>query len=110
MATQRILLKHPSGKAAEIKKGFSWPACFLGPLWALVKRLWLLFFVLVAVIVPINIFADYADHIKSLPLIFTSLLLFIAYMYICGRYANGWLHAALLKRGYLPVISEEPNA
>jgi hypothetical protein len=110
MATQRILLKHPSGKTAEIKMGFSWPACLLGPLWALVKRLWLHLFILIAAIIPLNVLSDYAEHIKSLPLNLISLLLFIAYMYICGRFASSWLHAGLLKRGYLPVISQEPNA
>ena len=110
MATQRVLLKHPNGKTAEIKMGFSWAACLLGPLWAIVKKLWLLFFVLVIVIIPLNLFADYAEHINSLPLSLISLLTFIAYMYICGRFASSWLHATLLKRGYLPVTTEESNA
>jgi hypothetical protein len=110
MAAQRILLKHPSGKTAEIKLGFSWAACLLGPMWALVKKLWLHFFVLLIVIIPLNVLAEYAEHINNFSLNLISLLSFIAYMYICGRYAGSWLHAALLKRGYLPISTEKPNA
>lgn len=49
-----------------------------------------------------------AEHINSLSLNFISLALLMAYMYICGRFAAGWLRDTLLKRGY--VLSTETNA
>lgn len=54
MTTQKLQLKHPSGKTVEIKMGFYWSAFLLGPLWALVKTLWLHFFVLLFVLILIN--------------------------------------------------------
>jgi hypothetical protein len=30
----------PTGECEAVKQGWSWPAFFFGPIWALVKTLW----------------------------------------------------------------------
>lgn len=41
-----IRMISPSGTSVYTKDGFSWPAFFFGPIWALVKKAWRDFFVL----------------------------------------------------------------
>ncbi|MFD1122146.1 DUF2628 domain-containing protein [Methylophilus flavus] len=110
MVEQKVILKHPSGPVVEVKLGFSWVAFFLGPLWALIKAMWIHFFILLILLLLLNVFADYSEHLKSTPLSFISFFLFVAYMYVCGRYGNFWFHASLLNDGYLPIAEEHNNA
>lgn len=96
---------HPSKKAAHVNVGFSWPAFFLGPLWALIKRLWWHFLVLLLVLTMTNFVTDYVISSKSLLSIFLDLGITLIYMLVCGIYGNRWLMNTLLKRGYIVVNS-----
>lgn len=35
------IYRHPTLGYAAVKRGFSWPGFFIGPIWALTKRMWL---------------------------------------------------------------------
>jgi len=35
------IYRHPTLGYAAVKRGFSWPGFFVGPIWALSKRMWL---------------------------------------------------------------------
>jgi hypothetical protein len=35
------IYRHPTLGHAAVKRGFSWPGFFVGPIWALSKRMWL---------------------------------------------------------------------
>jgi hypothetical protein len=35
-----IIYKHPTGQMEAVKQGWSWPAFFLSPFWALYKKMW----------------------------------------------------------------------
>ena len=35
------IYRHPTLGYAAVKRGFSWPGFFVGPIWALTKRMWL---------------------------------------------------------------------
>ena len=100
MKAKTLVLVHPSRRTVAVKHGFSWPAFFLGPLWALVKRLWLHFGLLLAALLPIIVVDEYAEHLHSPMLGFVAMTLYLAYMLICGYFGNRWLRATLRKRGY----------
>jgi len=108
MTINVVRLEHPSGASINIKSGFSWPAFFLGPLWALTKRMWLLLFLLTLALLPLFALDAYAEYKKSVPLSFLVLVLLNGIMFICGRYGNRWLYAKLLKQGYKPVNHGAP--
>lgn len=96
-----LTLIHPSGKVAQVKVGFSWPAFFLGPLWAIVKRLWLHFLILIMVAQALNFFMDHALSQDNLPSALLSIAMSLSYPFACGFYGNRWLLKTLLKRGYV---------
>ena len=79
-------------------------------MWALVKRLWLHMFVLLAIGAVLDIADTYAEHLGNKPLMMLSTIFFFIYMYVCGRYGNAWLHSTLLKRGYQPVQDDAESA
>jgi len=58
-----------------LKKGFCWPACFLGVLWALFKRFWSGAIVLFGISVVTNFLTMMAEQAGSAVLIFASWLL-----------------------------------
>ena len=101
--TKIVVLIHPSGKVAHVKVGFSWPAFLLGPLWALVKRLWWHFAALMLVFALINFITDSALSANSLFSTLLALGMSLTYMVICGVQGNTWLMKALMKRGYRDV-------
>lgn len=108
MTINVVRLEHPSRASINIKSGFSWPAFFLGPLWAIAKRMWLLLFILTLALLPIYALDAYAEYKKSVPLSILVLILVNGIMFICGRFGNRWLYAKLLRQGYRPVNQGAP--
>jgi hypothetical protein len=98
---RRQFLRHPNGKTAIVGVGFSWAAFIFGPLWALVKRQWLLFILLILLLVPINLALDLAEQAKNGAAMIAGLVLLLGYMFICGLYGNRWQKRFLERRGYI---------
>jgi len=76
-------LKNPTtGEVVHVKRGFSWPAFLITPIWCLIKGLWLqaIIFLLIGI---------------------TGIGL-IAWI-IAGVKGNEWYYEALTKRGYKRV-------
>ena len=110
MSTKRTVeMRHPTRGTVEIPLGFSWPALVLGPLWALVKRLWMVFLLLVLGLVAITIVQLYAETSLNVTLILISLALSAVYMYACGKYGNAWWRWTLEQRGYQVAASEKES-
>jgi uncharacterized protein DUF2628 len=102
-----VRMRHPAKGTVEVPMGFSWPALLLGPLWAIVKRLWLVFLLLVLALVPIAFVDLYSEANRNIALTVVALVLYIVYMYVCGRYGNDWWRWTLTRRGFVRV--EEPH-
>ena len=96
-----IRMISPSGTSVHTKDGFSWPAFFFGPIWALVKKAWRDFFVLFGVF-AVLIFIDerLVQPNKNLLLLLVMLALYLTYMIVCGRKGNEWLRKSLERKGY----------
>jgi hypothetical protein len=97
----QTLLQHKDGRVALVGNGFSWAAFFFGPLWAVVKRQWMLGLLLFLVLIPINFLIEFAEATRNLAFILASLGLMIGYMVSCGIYGNRWLKASLKRKGYV---------
>ena len=94
--------KHPVGEIVAIKKGWSWPAFFLGCFWALYKKMWGIGFgVLIASILLYG-----TVGISSNGGLILNILNFIIAI-IFGVQGNGWVELALKRRGfdYLTFVS-----
>jgi hypothetical protein len=91
-----------SGSSVLVKRGFSWPAFLFGPIWAAIKRAWLLFFILSVVYLLVLAFdLLYVGESNNLLLLLLLLALYLSYMTVCGLYGNRWLARALLRKGYV---------
>ncbi|MEW6347344.1 MAG: DUF2628 domain-containing protein [Paraburkholderia sp.] len=100
--TERIYLQHPvRGETVEVSTGFSWAAFLLGFIWALMKRMWLVALLMLAVNLAIGLigFAGATADVISLALS----ILFAIY---CGMKANQWYRRDLERKGY--VVAPRP--
>lgn len=101
-----MVYENAAGKVVSVPTGFSWGAFLFGPLWAVVKRAWSLFFVLLFADVLLFVLGALAEQLSegmAMALIFLFLNLLL--MFICGKFANAWLRAVLLRKGYRQVGS-----
>jgi hypothetical protein len=78
-----------------VKEGFSWPAFFFGPLWALAHLMWLAAVALVALDFVAGIVMDAAK--LSAP---TQAIVSLGIAVLIGAHANDWRRRALARRGY----------
>ncbi len=101
MPATRLNYFHPRHGLVKVKRGFCWPAFFLGSLWAVVKRLWFpafacfLAFDLALWFLTGYAGAQHADGLAVLDLLATVLCAFVR-----GKYANRWQEASLVRKGY----------
>lgn len=85
----------PDRDAILVKEGFSWPAFFFGPFWALWHRMWFACLGLFSVLIALAV----AEAILRLdPMTYSAVLVgFAAIIGFCG---NDWLRNALSVRGW----------
>jgi hypothetical protein len=101
---ERIYLQHPTrAETVEVSIGFSWAAFLLGFVWALMKRMWLVALVMLAVDLAIGLigFAGVSADVISL-------VLSILFAIYCGMKANEWYRRDLERKGYF--IASSPDA
>lgn len=101
--SRRIYLWRPdTDHVVSVTTGFNWWACLLGPLWAIAKKQWLIFFWLLVgntALTAVNVGLAWAHVPVGLvtTINLVSSLLFAAF---CGYYANLWHLRALKRKGY----------
>jgi Protein of unknown function (DUF2628) len=103
--TDRIYLHHPSrDETVAVSIGFSWPALLLGFIWALMKRLWGVAGLMLAVDLALGLIG-----LAGITADLISLVLSIVFAIYCGLSANDWHRRALERKGYvvLPGHREE---
>jgi hypothetical protein len=102
-----VVFEHPTKGKIEVPVGFSWPACLLGPIWAIAKRLWLVCFLLVLTSLPFALVDLSVSDRKGIALTLVTLMLSFVYMYICGKFGNAWWRWTLKRRGFQPLTVDE---
>lgn len=100
MATKKLYF-HPRRGAVEVKQGFCWPAFFFGSVWALARRIYPLFFVMLLVDLVLWFGTGYAKAHGSSGLALLSLLFAFAYAIVRGMRGNRWVESFLVARGYV---------
>ena len=101
MSSPRLLYFHPKHGFVAVKQGFSWPAFFFGSLWALARRAYGLFAVLLVLDVVLWFSTGYAEAQRSLVLALLGLVGTVAYAVVRGKFGNRWVGSSLLSRGYV---------
>ncbi len=86
---------HRQVEAVFVREGFSWPAFFFQPLWALYHRLWFAALLLLAALALIGL----VGQALGLSAPTASLLNLVAALFI-GAEANDWRRNAMIRRGY----------
>jgi hypothetical protein len=87
--------RHPDDLYALVKDGFSWPAFFFGPLWALTNRMWVVGALLIAAMIGISMVPaafDGGDAIAS--------SLAVALAVLLGFHGNDLRQWSLERAGY----------
>jgi hypothetical protein len=107
------LYRHPTLGYAAVKRGFSWPGFFLGPIWALSKRMWLSGGLLLALlIILLGAHSDANEKGESGAALVVSLLQ-LAFALAIGILGNKRWARSLARRGYEHLgtaDAEEPDA
>ena len=98
-----------TGRYAYVNAGFSWPAFFLGPLWAVAKRRWWWLLPMLCLDLALSAGSELATGHE-----FDATLLLVAgaqlaYLMARGWYGNRWLEASLLRQGYVRVLPGVPS-
>jgi hypothetical protein len=78
-----------------VKEGFSWPAFFFGPIWALAHRMWLVAVALVALDLIVSVALD-ATRISSV----TEAVISLAIAVLVGAHGNDWRRRSLDRHGF----------
>ena len=109
--------RHPIQGLEAVKVGFSWPASSVGPIWMLVKKLWGLFGLWLAMYIALSLVEGVTD--KSEPggaqaLVYLLLATgYSALTLIPGFKGNKWREKNLVRRGFEmlgTVQAETPDA
>jgi hypothetical protein len=104
---RRSIILSRGSTRQRIGIGFSWGAFLFGALWAIYRRLWLVFTVLVIITIPIWFLDGVAEARRSRELSYLGLILSISYMVVCGAFGNRLRRWTLERHGY--AVVEEPG-
>jgi hypothetical protein len=109
MTVERIGYINPDHGFVRVKTGFSWPAFFLGGLWAITKGLWLPALSMFALDALIWFASGYAQARGDGGLALAGLAFQLGYWVLRGRYANAWWRAKLVRQGYRATGVKKPT-
>jgi hypothetical protein len=109
LANSHTHLQAPDGSVVRVKNGFSWPAFFFGPFWALVKGAWRLLLLLVASFGALVLVDQaFVEGSENIFLAVSMLVAYVTYMVVCGRNGNTWLLWEFERKGYIR-LPEDPK-
>lgn len=99
--------RSPTGDIVRVKVGFSWLACFVGAFSALLRQVWLIVAVGLAVFLSdAYLTGSPAPTSRTAALGVAVLGAYAVYMIFCGINGNRWLSDSLRRRGHT-LIGEE---
>jgi hypothetical protein len=101
MPSSKLQYFHPKHGIAMVKQGFSWPAFLFGSLWALARRVYPLFFAMLALDFSLWFVTGYAGAKGSVSFALLGLFGTVAYAIVRGKYGNRWVQTFLVSRGYV---------
>ena len=109
--------RHPIQGLEAVKVGFSWPAASAGPIWMLVKQLWGLSALWIALYLSLSLVETDTDKFEpggTQALVYLHLVAgYVALSLIPGFKGNQWRERNLVRRGFemlSAVQAETPEA
>jgi Protein of unknown function (DUF2628) len=109
--------RHPIQGSEAVKVGFSWPAASAGPIWMLVKQLWALSAIWIALYFSLSLVETGTDKFEpggDQALVYLHLVAgYVALSLIPGLKGNQWREKNLVRRGFemlRTVQAETPEA
>ena len=109
--------RHPIQGLEAVKVGFSWPASLVGPIWMLVKKLWGLFGLWLALYIALSLVeavTDKSEQGGDQALVYLLLAAgYSALTLVPGFKGNKWREKNLVRRGFVmlgTVQAETPEA
>jgi Protein of unknown function (DUF2628) len=94
------MFEHPVGKIEAVKQGWSWPGFFFTLIWALVKKMWVLGGILLAVSVVAGFVGGTIGGEIERYINLMSIVISVVSSIAFGIYGNDWLENNLETRGY----------
>lgn len=91
---------HPRRGVTYVKQGFCWPAFLFGALWAVARRSWRLFGLLIAAELVLWLASGFSAAQDHTGLSLLSALLSLALLFARGVWGNRWIARDLVTRGY----------
>ena len=113
LKTYRVY-SHPERTATVVVKvGFSWAAFFFGPLWFLLNRMWVNFFIFTSLVVGGELYFRHFNPTNQTEVLMLGGMqaLYVAAWVLFSRFANNLLCSDLENKGYLlkaTVTAENP--
>jgi Protein of unknown function (DUF2628) len=92
--------RHPIKGYEAVKDGFSWPGFFFTWIWAFVKGLVGMGFLLLGAVVVMNILSAAGEETRNPGLSVLSVVLGLAAVLVTGFNGNKWREKALARKGY----------
>lgn len=94
------IYSNPQGTLEAIKIGWSWPGFFFNCIWALVKKMWLLGGVLIAIFITLGLFIPFSlsPTMSGMEIFINTLSLIVSVAF--GIKGNVWREENLKSRGY----------
>lgn len=87
--------RHPDELYVLVKDGFSWPAFFFGPLWALANRLWVVSVLVIVVLIAIGMLTRALEGGEAL-----QAWLLLGFAVLLGFHGNDLRQWSLERAGY----------
>lgn len=100
MRTFEVFTHTEKGNEA-VKKGFSWPGFFFGFIWAFVKGLPGIGFLLIIAAVGLRVLEAVAVAERSSGMMVFVALLYLAVLLVVGFQGNNWRRSKLTQKGYI---------
>ena len=94
------IYSNPQGTLESVKQGWSWPGFFFNCIWALVKKMWLLGGVLIAIFFILGLFTPFSmsSTMSGMEVFINISSLIISIVF--GVKGNEWREENLKSRGY----------
>lgn len=97
------IYEHPERGRKAVKVGFSWVGFFFGPLWALLKRLWLIATTCLGLLVLLRLIKVGLGGSSNVFVATGYVTAHAIIKVVMGVFGNHWISRSLIRRGYHPI-------
>ncbi|WP_355662430.1 DUF2628 domain-containing protein [Halomonas salifodinae] len=101
------IYEHPVYGVRAVKRGISWPAFFFCWIWAMVKKMWVVGFSLLGLLVLFVSIEEFFFYYANMGGVYFMWAMQLALFLYAGAKGNDWRRGYLRKRGFQYITSVE---